>query len=128
MQSFQETINKKKIFVSLLAIILTSLFIIFISGFADIFLQRIKDLVFYRDIRLDLNSSKERFFLLKRTFDLIIEYPFGVGLGNWQVYFPANGIANTNWEQGLVTVTVAHTDLLSIIAFIFTIYKFSNSI
>jgi O-antigen ligase len=71
---------------------------------------------------LNNDTLKERLLLWKNTFKMIQEYfPFGVGAGNWQIYFPKYGLQDfmqTNYliSDGYTTFQRPHSDFLWILS------------
>ncbi|TNE54590.1 MAG: tetratricopeptide repeat protein [Bacteroidetes bacterium] len=62
------------------------------------------------------DSAVERVEMWRNTGQMIAEYPvFGVGAGNWQVYFPKYGLGdfpNYQIQKGLTTFQRPHNDFL----------------
>lgn len=71
---------------------------------------------------LNNDTLKERILLWKNTFKMIQEYfPFGVGAGNWQIYFPKYGLQDfmqTNYliSDGYTTFQRPHSDFLWVLS------------
>jgi len=68
---------------------------------------------FYRLI--DTNTFKSRVLFWQNSLEMFREYPFGVGLGNWQVYFPKYGLEkfhSFNMVNGIDTLQRPHNDFL----------------
>lgn len=71
---------------------------------------------------LNNDTIRERLFLWQNTFEMIREhFPFGVGAGQWQVYFPKYGLANfydTNYliSDGYTTFQRPHSDFLWVLS------------
>jgi|GEM_PF-805212 len=63
------------------------------------------------------HSIESRYIIWKKTLNIIREHPFGVGAGNWQVFFPAEGLSELNniesdLGQGILHFQRPHNDLL----------------
>ncbi|MCG9880709.1 MAG: O-antigen ligase family protein [Bacteroidia bacterium] len=71
---------------------------------------------------LNNDTIRERLLLWNNTWQMILEsFPWGVGLGNWQVYFPKYGLANfmeTNYliSDGYTTFQRPHNDFLWVLS------------
>ncbi|MDZ4667208.1 MAG: O-antigen ligase family protein [bacterium] len=71
---------------------------------------------------LNNDTIRERIFLWQNTVEMIQEhFPYGVGAGEWQVYFPKYGLANfydTNYliSDGYTTFQRPHSDFLWVLS------------
>lgn len=63
---------------------------------------------------LSANTLGERFLFWRNSWAMFREHPFGVGLGNWQIYFPKYGLGQFDSEiaNGITTVQRPHNDFL----------------
>jgi O-antigen ligase len=60
-------------------------------------------------------TFKERLLFWQNSFEMLREHPFGVGLGNWQLYFPKYGLGKFGYYEmanGLHTLQRPHNDFL----------------
>lgn len=64
---------------------------------------------------LRTHTLEERINFWRNSLDMVLEYPFGVGLGNWQIYFPKYGLDkfdSFNIINGISTLQRPHNDFL----------------
>lgn len=63
---------------------------------------------------LSADTLSERFLFWRNSWAMFREHPFGVGLGNWQIYFPKYGLSHFQYDisNGITTVQRPHNDFL----------------
>ena len=64
---------------------------------------------------LDSRTIGERMLFWKNSVAMLYEHPFGVGLGNWQIYFPKYGLdqfSSFDMINGIQTLQRPHNDFL----------------
>lgn len=107
---FQE---KRKLFYLIIGSYLTAL----IAVFSIVYLHPSKF-----TLLLNNDTIRERILLWANTYKMIQEhFPFGVGPGNWQVYFPKYGLGDfmkTNYlvSDGYTTFQRPHSDFLWVLS------------
>ncbi|HKR03366.1 MAG TPA: O-antigen ligase family protein [Bacteroidia bacterium] len=114
------------------SVIITSVFIIVLAG-AIIFLKPVffKSIISKYNVALryitdpraletfsleNNNSTYERIILWRNSFRMIKEHPFfGVGLGEWKIYFPKYGMGQAPYmNTGMIRFEKPHNDFLLI--------------
>jgi len=66
----------------------------------------------------DNQTFKSRMLFWENSLEMFREYPLGVGLGNWQIYFPKYGLGKFNsydMVAGIHTLQRPHNDFLWIL-------------
>ncbi len=63
----------------------------------------------------NLHTLDTRYSLWINSFEMMKEYPFGVGAGNWQIFFPRYGLSNFDLldiRNGMIQYQRPHNDFI----------------